>query len=438
MKKAIFSALKSIGSSILSGARGGSGGSDGDARESTKGFEKARSFFASPYNLNISIGSVKFSSDTLDMIKFYMEEDYINNDYPIRVMTIATTEDRYIKMMQSAERVNIGGLDGLFKVRISSSFKMKVKGINNEPILEGVYRGMLIETESNMKYEDTYKKKTRDEFLIKGKYKTFSMYIFAEQELTFNTKKPTNNHIVNNATLMETFGYLFNEFNPDMQYVVSPFDHNPKMGLLPPMSQLGFIDFLKFLEAEVGFYRTDFFYYIYRGLFCFMNLSNNHNIIVSDYNNTFTVYPLRNDFEQAGYKIVQVSKRSYGVTIPSSKIKIWVDNKMSFKPTKVYVNADSSIDKNQQNISRKSQTVRKLTNIPHIKKESNVRYEFIEFTIDGFVDNKFSPFTVIIYLDSNNERREYRLIHTNMEITSGEVSFTYLKGYRILDREDDL
>lgn len=430
MKINIFESLKAIGNSKSV--------DDGEARESTKGFEKARGFFASPYNLNITIGNIKFSSSKLDMIRFDMEEDYIAQDYPIRVLTIGTTDDRFINMMQSAERVSVGGLDGLFKVRVGASFTMKVKGVNNEPILEGVYLGMLIETETNTKYEDTYKQKAREEFLIKGKYKTFSMYLFAEQELTFNTKVPTNNHIVQNATLMETFGYLFNEFNPDMKYVVSPFDHNPKMGMLPPMSQLGFIDFLKFLEAEVGFYRTDFFYYIYKGLFCFMNMSNNHNIIIEDYNNTFTVYPLRNDFEQAGYKIVQISDRSYGVTIRSDRIKIWVDNKMSFKPTKVYVNADSTVVKSQQNISRKAQTIRKLTNIPHLDKEGNVRYEFIELTVDGFVDNKFCPFTVIVYLDTNNERREYRLIKCVTQIQSGDVSYTYLKGYRILDREDDL
>ena len=111
---------------------------------------------------------------------------------------------------------------------------------------------------------------------------------------------------------------------------------------------------------------------------------------------------------------------------------------MSFKPTKVYVNADSSVVKSQQNISRKAQTIRKLTNIPHLDKEGNVRYEFIELTVDGFVDNKFCPFTVIVYLDTNNERREYRLIKCVTQIQSGDVSYTYLKGYRILDREDDL
>ena len=225
-----------------------------------------------------------------------------------------------------------------------------------------------------------------------------------------------------------------------MQKFAGLIDHEPKR-ILDMCTGSGCIAIAcaqQFLEAEVGFYRTDFFYYIYKGLCCFMNMSNNHNIIIEDYNNTFTVYPLRNDFEQAGYKIVQISDRSYGVTIRSDRIKIWVDNKMSFKPTKVYVNADSSVVKSQQNISRKAQTIRKLTNIPHLDKEGNVRYEFIELTVDGFVDNKFCPFTVIVYLDTNNERREYRLIKCVTQIQSGDVSYTYLKGYRILDREDDL
>ena len=64
MKLNIFESLKAIGNS--------KNANDGEARESTKGFEKARGFFASPYNLNITVGNIKFSSDKLDMIRFDM------------------------------------------------------------------------------------------------------------------------------------------------------------------------------------------------------------------------------------------------------------------------------------------------------------------------------------------------------------------------------
>lgn len=399
------------------------------ARQELKGFEKAEGFFATPYFLFVDIGGVKFRGSDKDLISMIVEEDFIGNDFPVRILTIRCRDEKFHRMLNT-EKVDVGKMKGLYKVMINYDMQLN-KGNSNEPFLPGMYRGFLIETETSTEEGKEHETKTTQLEEFKGHYKTFSMYIYQTSELTFNTRFPKNTHIPLNATPMDIFVKLFSEYNPDMKCVVSPFENNKPIKTFPPVSNLPFLDVVDLLDKEIGFYRTRYFYYIYRGLFCFMNTDTNHNIIVEEYNNTFTIYPIRSEHDFKGYKIVQISNRSFGVTIKAEDIKIQTDVGLSFSKTEVFVNASSQILNTNYDVSRAQDTTKKVTDEETIPKDGNIRYETIEFTVEGFVDDKFSPFTVIIYPDSQLGRREYRLMGVKTVITSGDYSYTRLKGFRL-------
>ena len=412
----------------------GKQGTQEAARTNTEAFDKAQGFFASPYFVNADIGGIKFRGGDKDIISFYMVEDFIENDFPIRILTIVCRDEKFHRLKQAqTEDIMIDNkpvFKGVYKVVLNYDVQLN-KGCSNEAILPGSYRGLLVETEAVTKYEDSYKAEKSLEEAFKGNFKTFSMYLFQYSELVFNTRMPAITHMMNNPTLMDAFTRLFNDFNPDMKMVVSPFDHNPQLGALPPIANVPFTEVIDSFDKEFGFYRTGYFYYIYKGLFCFMNMANNHNIIVQDLNNTFTVYPIRNEYDLAGYKIVQISPISYGARIKQSDIEIKTDATLSFKPTEVYINADSTLKNIQHPLSRNAVTIKKATNIPHVEKDQGIQYETIEFRLDGFVDSKFGPFTVIIYLDTENEKREYRVIGIETFVQNADISYTRIKGFRV-------
>lgn len=416
-------------------SKGSGGGSEAAsleneaARQDLKGFEKAEGFFATPYFLFVDIGGVKFRGADKDLISMMVEEDFIGNDFPVRILTIKCRDEKFHRMLNT-EKVDVGKMKGLYKVMINYDMQLN-KGNSNEPFLPGMYRGFLIETETTTEEGKENESKTTQLEEYKAHYKTFSMYIYQTSELTFNTRFPKNTHIPLNATPMDIFVKLFSEYNPDMKCVVSPFENNNPIKTFPPIANLPFLDVVDLLDKELGFYRTRYFYYIYRGLFCFMNTDTNHNIIVEEYNNTFTIYPIRSEHDFKGYKIVQISDRSFGVTIKAEDIKIQTDVGLSFTKTEVFVNASSQILNTNYDASREQDTTKKVTDEETIPKDGNIRYETIEFTVEGFVDDKFSPFTVIIYPDSQLGRREYRLMGVKTVITSGDYSYTRLKGFRL-------
>lgn len=439
MKGNIKDLMSKVGyNNSLEGKKGifGTKQDEADARYSMEAFDKAQGFFASPYFIYADIGGVKFSGGDKDIINFYMVEDFIENDFPIRILTIVCRDEKFHRLKKApTQDITIDNkpvFKGLYKVMLNYDVQLN-KGSSNEAVLPGSYRGMLVETEANSRYEDAYKAKKSLEEAFEGHFTVFSMYLFQNSELVFNTRMPAITHMMQNPTLMDAFTKLFSDFNPDMQMVVSPFDHNPKLGMLPPIANVPFTEVIESFDREFGFYRTGYFYYIYRGLFCFMNMANNHNIIVPNLNNTFTIYPIRNEYDLLGYKIVQISKVSYGARIKQSDIEIKNDATLSFKPTEVYINADSTLKSIQHPLSRNAVTIKKATSVPHVEKDAGIQYETIEFKLDGFVDSKFGPFTVIIYLDTEDERREYRVIGIETYIQNADVSYTKIKAFRVKD-----
>ena len=402
-----------------------------DARSELKAFEKAEGFFATPYFLYVDIGGVKFRGGDKDLINIMIEEDFIGNDFPVRILSITCRDEKFHRMLNT-QKVDVGKFKGLYKVMINYDMQLN-KGNSNEPILPGMYRGFLIETETGTEEGKENEPSTTLDEEFRAHFKTFSMYIFQTSELTFNTRFPKNTHIPVGATPMDIFVKLFSEYNPDMKCVISPFENNKPIKTFPPIANMPFLDVVDLLDKEIGFYRTKYFYYIYRGLFCFMNTDTNHNIIVEDYNNTFTIYPVRSEYDFKGYKIVQISPRSFGVTIKADDIKIQTDVGLSFAKTEVFVNASSQITNTEYDISREQDTTKKTTDEETLPKDGNIKYETIELLIEGFVDDKFSPFTVIIYPDSQQGRREFRLMGVKTMISSGDYSYTRLKGFRIQD-----
>lgn len=382
------------------------------------------------YQIDVEIGEFKITDNDGCRIEYREVCDYTLNNFPIRILTLTLAGDLYHKIV-SLPKEEINGFKDMIKLSIDAH-PISNDGLLNKPFIDGVFYGMMKTSDSAIDYQSTidtdspaYKSQQND------MRTTVSITLFRDTELRFSTSNKLNT-LYNNASLTQIFFNSFIKTNPGIKLVVSKFDHDPQLGILP-IRNMSFRNLIDFLEFEAGFYKTDFICFLEFNLFFFLNKLNNINVNYKDLERNIHIEPARMDETRKDRAIVKVDDYNYICTTDAGSIKVSKPTNKSFNNSYAYQTPSGKMINYENALSRNVTTVYKATEATPIQKTPTIRYEFIDISVlDNSVDF-INPLTRLTYTDSTRQIRTYRTIRKEILVLSSLRSELKIKGLRVIE-----
>ena len=382
------------------------------------------------YQINVEIGDIKLSDEDGNAITYKEMCDYSKNNFPVRILTLKVNADAYHKI-NALPKETVNGFGDMVKV-ILDAHPVSADGFMNKPFMDGEFLGMMKTSDSSYDYQsvsDTdspvYKSQNAD-------MKTeITINLFRPSELRFATSNKLNT-LYNNATLNQIFFNSFTKTNPGIKLVVSKFDHDPNLGILP-LRNMSFRNLIDFLESEVGFYKTDYMCFLEHNLFFFLNKLNNINVNYKALERNIHIEPARFDATRKNRSITKIDDYNYACTTDTGSIKVSKPTNKSFNNSYAYQTPSGKMINYENALSRNVITIYKATEAVPIQKTPTIRYEYIDLSV---LDNSVSfinPLTRLTYTDSTRQIRIFRVIRKEIEVLSSLRSSIKLKGLRVIE-----
>lgn len=382
------------------------------------------------YQINVEIGDIRLVDTDGIGITYKEICDYAKNNFPIRILTLTVNADTYHKI-NSLPKEEINGFKDLVKIQIDAH-PLSGDGFLNKPFNDGEFYGMMKTSDSSNDYQSmidpessAYKSSATD-------FKTeINITLFRNTELRFATSNKLNT-LYNNSTLTQIFFNSFVKTNPNIKLVVSKFDHNPNLGILP-LRNMSFRNMIEFLEFEVGFYKTDYMMFLDYNIFFFLNKYNNINVKYKELEHNIHIKPARMDGQRTNRVVTKVDDYNYACTIGPNDYKVSKPTNKSFNNSYSYQTPSGKLINYENALSRNVTTIYKATEAVPIQKTPNIRYEYIDMSLLDNSVNFINPLTKITYIDSTRQMRIYRIIRKEIEVLSSRSSSMKLKGLRVIE-----
>lgn len=364
-------------------------------------------------------------------LKFDEVCNYFNSRFPARVLTVNMNFDEIDKLF--ASRVNVND-DKLMDIDILVTPVGSDAGISHlMPFNQGRYKALLKTNETVNSYLTTRDTKTLNEQNA-NMTTTLEFILFKESELNFSLN--TNiNFLYNGNNLMTMLVHMIHKAVPSTKIIVSKLDHNPVVGkfLIPRMSLQDGIDFL---NDEFGLYKSGYNMFVEEDTMYFLNKEEDPRVTCDtlDYEILLDVNRFTGQDSGSKYKQTIDNERSMVTKINVDKIKIYVNNSGVLKNDPVYISPSGKTSLNKGSSARNVDYVRKITDIEHLSSYNNVQYEYIELDLDDVSFINVNNLTKVIYIDSTNNIRVYRVNFKSTKVVSNESTVTKLQAFRILSK----
>lgn len=381
------------------------------------------------YSLMVDISGFKYNHTADKTPIQYMEiNDYWNNKYPARVLTIYVPFPDVQGIVHS-EKVVVNNRE-MYPINVQVS-PMDSEGFLNKPFVDGSFKAILRNGDFENTFEDMITGQDGGRLSSRelGQSRIpLTFYLYKDDELSYSQRDI--NLVMNNPTLTQAWFNGFHKSNPKLSSIVSQFDHNPNMGMLviPPS---GYPDFLEYLDDEVGFYRTGYIDYVAHGIYFLLNKDNDFKCSCPDLEYKITLTVGRSLHTNVGKYVRKLDETNYEIAVGAPDVKVTISNDKSFGKSVKYIHPSGKVTTNARGLSRNCDVVYKTTEIPHIDKLENPVYEFMETRMPSSI-NFVTPLTLITMQDSTGRPRQYRVASHQIRIVAGLETETYLKGFRLL------
>jgi len=430
------------GKNSTAGSKSGSGGgSSGGNTTQTNGANAPKSM--AMYNIIVDIGSVRLeTAEGKDDITFYEKCDYLKENYPVRILTVKPTQPK-IQNILNTKKTRYESFGELYDIDISVQSVGTSQYWQGKPFKDGKFKALLRTPDTDVSAKDTSDKKSnlyntgasqnsnvRNELVF---------FLYREDELK-NPAGANVGGIYENPKLTEVFQHNFQKANErsntPVNLLVSKFDHNPNLGTLVKRPS-SFLDNIKFLEKEVGFFKTKPMIFQENGVFFFLNTSNQVNALFDSMEVHIHLIPIMEGEQDVKSKgILKNDEHNYTISVSKSNIKQLNSNSSAFKDTVNYQTPSGVRGSNASDLTRNAKTITKVTEAAPILKLPNADYEYLEVTIDGYCVDFLSPLSIIEYTDSGANSITYRLASKEQMVVSGSINCTSkIVGFRLKSDE---
>ncbi|MGL5767294.1 MAG: hypothetical protein ACRCX8_16805, partial [Sarcina sp.] len=410
-----------------------------DMATHSKLLEEKRLLQSNKYNISISfVNSGLVVSDipttnspNIKQRKVVIEEtsNYFDSRFPARILTVNLNIKEINQIYASRQKIDKNGLLDIELLVLPTEGGEGVSHLN--PFLDGKFKATMRNNESINNYLTASNgTEVTEQNIDMSTDVTF--FLYREEELSFSLNSNINFNYTS-ASLMSMLVHVAAKAIPGTKMILSKFDHNPVVNnfLVPRMD---FKDAIELLNDEFGFYKTDYMTFLQDKVLYFLNKDNEANVTNKnlDYEIILDVARYTGMDNSSSYKQDITSERVMRAKINVDKIKISVNNNGVMKNEPIYIlpNGTSSFTSNTS--ARNVDVVRKITNIPHIQTLNNVQYEYIDVEFDDVSFINVNPLTKIIYIDSVDNIRKYRVCFKYVSVSSNETTITKLRAFRLL------
>ena len=110
-----------------------------------------------------------------------------------------------------------------------------------------------------------------------------------------------------------------------------------------------------------------------------------------------------------------------------------MNNDNVLKNDPIYISPMGNMSFKSNSSGRRVDTVKKITEVPHLGSYKNLIYEYLDITLKDIAVVSLNPLTKISYIDSIMMNREYRLCFKSTTIISGVSSNCKIRAFRTLN-----
>lgn len=382
------------------------------------------------YKILVDIQGIIIDDSDGTIIEYREVSDYMNRNFPARILTMNIQAKQFAKIM-TLEKQSVNGFGELLSVRILNT-PMSYEGILNKPFLDGEFKGLLKTNDSNYNFNSVIDENSQ--FYKRGgdldpRIK-ISIILFREIELRFSISNDVN-ALYPNPKLSDVFINSLIKSNPGLKLVSSNFDHDPNLGLFL-LRHMSFLDVIDLLELEVGFYKTDYLIFIEFGVLFFLNLSDNINVISKELERNLLLQVGRMEEMRFNKNITKLDDYNYMIGVSQSDVRVYKDTENTIRDSYSFITPSGKKIDYINALTRDITTIRKITEAIPIRKLENMQFEYLDVTISDNSIDFLNPISKLIYLDSFNTRRNYRLLKKEIVVKSSKSSLMKLTGFRNL------
>lgn len=358
--------------------------------------------------------------------------NYFNARFPARVLRVTMNFDEIDRLF--ASRNEVSEEDKMFDVDILVTPVGSSEGVSHlMPIKSGSYKGLMKTNETINSYLTTRNSRATVEQNA-SMTTDVEFILFKEPELRFSLN-PNINFLYTGNNLMSMFVHMCCKAVGGMKMIISKLDHNPVVPkfLIPRMS---LSDGIELFADEFGFYKSGHSLFVEDNIMYFLNKEENPRVTNNDldYEILLDVNRYTGRDNSQAYKQNIDSERSMITKINVDRIKVFVNNNNVLKNDPIYISPSGKTSFTKNSSARNVDVIRKITEIPHIATYSNVQYEYIDLTLDDVSFINVNNLTKIVYIDSANNVRVYRVNFKYTRVVSNTITETRLQAFRILKK----
>lgn len=385
------------------------------------------------HGLFAQIGDILLYDKTGCMLEYTEICDYFNNMFPIRMLT-AEVPVHIAQAVLSAKKEEIRGQKYAYEMYLSCRV-LTDDVLPQIPIRGGAFLAVLKDGDNTVSINEILSSNThlQQNDLISSNKVKLTFYLTTVQEMEFQSS-PLINYVLDNPKPMEILMRSYELANPKGRIVMSQLENDVDMGkiVIPHMS---FSDLVKFMDSEVGLYKTKYMEFYERGLYTLLNTSDPNEINVSCPSKESVIelfiyrhkdgiqYPRYIQFRRDSIPTYQASVDVKDTSIETQNISVWNDNTLFIKPQgkRNYYNNP---------MTRNTHVVRKVTGVTPLKKDNSKPIEVLSFDLVGFPISNVNPLTRVYAMDSSETMKKYRVCYKEIVVTSHEITKTHIKAFR--------
>lgn len=391
-------------------------------------------YWATPvHGLFAQIGEINIYDKTGCILEYTEICDYIENMFPVRMLT-AEVPITIAQKILSSKKKEINGQKYAYDMGLSCRV-LTDDVFPQIPIQVGNYVAILKDNDNIAHINEILKKNTnlQQNDLISSQKVNMVFYLYKENELEFQAS-PMINYVLDNPKPLEIITKSYELAHPKGKILMSQLENDVDMGkiVIPHMS---FLDLIKFLDSEVGLFKTKYMEFYENGIYHLLNTDDIDNINVSmpkmessielfiSRMKDGRIYPNFIQFRKSDNNTYQASVSVDNVKIETQNSSVWNDNTLFIKPQgyRHYYNNP---------MSRHTNTIRKITGVAPLKKDNTKAIETITFDLIGFPIHLITPLSRVYALDSADKLRKYRVCYKEIVISSHNITKTRIKAFR--------
>lgn len=391
------------------------------------------------YSINVSVNGTPLTNERVNSIEYTEIHDYENSIQPLRILTLLLSTADMLKVVNS--KMTTGEFKGYIPIKITftvtgSSAVKYPDPINTKYNFFAKPQGDEVKDEisENLNKKDPMEKSRN----IADLNNNLQLILFTKEELSL-TKINIKDHLYSEGTTLSSiFLSVMSHVcrgNKDVKYslIYSPFKERT-IGSLFSRNQC-FLDALKRMEVECGFYKTQVMFYNEGDVIYFLNKDDNHQVQLKD-----------------SVSIVLFEKQSE--RNPMQPSTPYVDdansviaNPLNMKTYKNELRPASIIFKNRTYrfpngdktnvnyaISRDNEVLNKKTNA-EVEPKDEITYTEASFDLLNMDYRKYNPLTYIGIKNMNNGVIEnFRLVYKEVNIKNEGGLTANIKAIKVVDR----